>query len=53
MGIWVGTILTAECEEQALQEIGLRFIPKAHKASNFFNNLVSLHKACHLEITLN
>lgn len=26
---------------------------KAHKASNFFNNLVLLHKACHLEITLN
>ena len=24
----------------------------AHKASNFLNNLVLLHKACHLEITL-
>ena len=24
----------------------------AHKASNFFNNLVLLHKTCHLEITL-
>jgi RNA-directed DNA polymerase len=25
---------------------------KAHKASNYLNNLVLLHKACHLEITL-
>jgi hypothetical protein len=24
----------------------------AHKASNLLNNLVLLHKACHLEITL-
>jgi len=24
----------------------------AHKASNSLNNLVLLHKACHLEITL-
>jgi len=28
MDIWVGNILTAECEEQALQEIGLEFTPK-------------------------
>jgi len=29
-----------------------RVSKNAHKASNFLNNLVLLHKACHLEITL-